>query len=123
MYHGCRNDLPGICTFCGIGGGIICRLLYNEDHNLFDRLNGISDYTRGYLESIMNAQRQVYGDFFLEDLLTQDILDELSRVCPYRPMSDGTETLSYVYANYFLCRKITSTERLALLKKLPSSLP
>lgn len=34
-----------------------------------------------------------------------------------RPMSDGTETLSYVYANYFLCRKITSTERLALLKK------
>ncbi|MFQ8777393.1 MAG: DUF3880 domain-containing protein [Roseburia sp.] len=97
--------------------------LYNEDHNLFDRLNGISDYTRGYLESIMNAQRQVYGDFFLEDLLTQDILDELSRVCPYRPMSDGTETLSYVYANYFLCRKITSTERLALLKKLPSSLP
>ena len=91
--------------------------LYNEDHNLFDRLNGISDYTRGYLESIMNAQRQVYGDFFLEDLLTQDILDELSRVCPYRPMSDGTETLSYVYANYFLCRKITSTERLALLKK------
>ena len=32
-------------------------------------------------------------------------------------MSDGTETLSYVYANYFLCRKITSTERLSLLKK------
>ena len=91
--------------------------LYNEDHNLFDRLNGISDYTRGYLESIMNAQRQVYGDFFLEDLLTQDILEELSRVCPYQPMSDGTETLSYVYANYFLCRKITSTERLSLLKK------
>ena len=65
----------------------------------------------------MNAQRQVYGDFFLEDLLTQDILEELSRVCPYQPMSDGTETLSYVYANYFLCRKITSTERLSLLKK------
>ena len=38
--------------------------LYNEDHNLFDRLNGISDYTRGYLESIMNAQRRYMATSF-----------------------------------------------------------
>lgn len=91
--------------------------LYNEDHNLFERLDGISEYTRGYLESIMSAQRQVYGDFFLEDLLTQDILSALQHACPYQPLADGTEPASYVYANYFLCRKITSDERILLLKK------
>ncbi len=38
--------------------------LYNEEHNLFERLNGLSDYTRGYLDSIMLAQQNVYGYFF-----------------------------------------------------------
>lgn len=32
-------------------------------------------------------------------------------------MSDGTESAAYVYANYFLCRKITARERLSLLKQ------
>lgn len=90
--------------------------LYNEEHNLFERLKNISDYTNGYLNAIMAAQQSVYGDFFLEKLLTENILADLQKVCPYQPMSDGTENAAYVYANYFLCRKITSNERLTLLK-------
>lgn len=90
--------------------------LYNEDHNFYDRLDHISDYTRGYLDSIMAAQQQVYGYSFLEDLLTPHILDDLQNCIPYKPMADGTESAAYVYANYFFCRKITSNERLALLK-------
>ena len=38
--------------------------LYNEEHNLFERLNGLSDYTKGYLDSIMLAQQKVYGYLF-----------------------------------------------------------
>lgn len=90
--------------------------LYNEEHNFYDRLNNISDYTRGYLDSIMAAQQQVYGYSFLEELLTPDILEDLQKCIPYKPMPDGAESPSYVYANYFLCRKITSNERLSLLK-------
>lgn len=90
--------------------------LYNEDHNFYDRLHTISDYTRGYLDSIMAAQQQIYGAFFLEQLLTAPILEDLQKCIPYSPMPDGTESAAYVYANYFLCRKITSNERLSLLK-------
>ncbi len=90
--------------------------LYNEEHNFYDRLNDISDYTRGYLDSIMAAQQQVYGYFFLDELLTPPILADLQKCIPYKPMADGTESAAYVYANYFLCRKITSTERISLLK-------
>ena len=61
--------------------------LYNEEHNLFERLNGLSDYTRGYLDSIMLAQQNVYGYFFLEDLLTPPILEDLQAACPYQPLS------------------------------------
>ena len=66
--------------------------LYNEEHNLFERLNGLSDYTRGYLDSIMLAQQNVYGYFFLEDLLTPPILEDLQAACPYQPLPDGTES-------------------------------
>ena len=75
--------------------------LYNEDHNFFDRLETISDFTRGYLDAIMHAQQNVYGSFFLEDLLTPDIIADLQKAAPYTPMSDGTESAAYVYANYF----------------------
>lgn len=90
--------------------------LYNEDHNFYDRLTTVSDYTKGYLDSIMAAQQQIYGSFFLEELLTPPILEDLQKCIPYHPMADGTESASYVYANYFLCRKITNNERLTLLR-------
>lgn len=90
--------------------------LYNEDYHLFERLTSISPYTRGYLDAVMAIQQKVYGYQFLEDLLTSDILADLQKSCPYTPLPDGTETDAYVYANYFLCRKVTSRERIALLK-------
>ena len=90
--------------------------IYNEEHNLFDRFKDISDTTRGYLDAIMLAQQKIYGQFFLESLLTPGIVTDLQKSVPYQPMPDGTESAAYVYANYFLCRKITSNERITLLK-------
>lgn len=90
--------------------------LYNEDHNLYERLSGITDYTRGYLEGVMAAQQRLYGCFLMEELLTPDIISDMQKAVPYAPMPDGAESLAYVYANYFLARKVTSNERISLLK-------
>lgn len=92
--------------------------LYNEEHNFFERLEGLSDYTTGYLDAIMSAQQKTYGQFFLEEILTPSILEDMEKAVPYSPMSDGIESNAYVYANYFLCRKITSNERITLLKNI-----
>lgn len=89
--------------------------LYNEDHNFFDRLATANDYTKGYLDAIMEAQLKVQGYNFIEEVLTPDILAELQRVCPYTPMSSGIETPKYIYSNYFIDRKLTSIERQRLL--------
>ena len=47
--------------------------MYNEKHNFYERMKNISPYTKGYLEGIMQAQSQVYGDYFIEQLLKPDI--------------------------------------------------
>ena len=98
--------------------------LYNESHNLFERLSGITEYTKGFLDAIMQAQSKIYGYNFLEELLqTNSILDDLSRVLPYESDCYGIETPEYIYANYFLCRKITSIERQQLLSSIAEHFP
>lgn len=92
--------------------------LYNEKHNLYDRFEQLDPYTKGYLEGIMQAQRQIYGCNFLEQALTPEILEQLTKTVPLQPNKDGHETLAYLYANYFLCRKITQTDRQEVFYRL-----
>lgn len=89
--------------------------LYNEEHNFLDRMKDLDDYTKGYLDAIMNSQRKISGYFFIEELLTPNILDVMKRSLEYNTLPGGTESDSFIYANYFLARKITSTERQELL--------
>ena len=66
----------------------------------------------------MNAQRKVNGYFFIEDLLTPDILSDMKQSVPYLTRPDGTESDAYIYANYFIARKLTSLERIDLLQNI-----
>jgi len=97
--------------------------LYNEDHNFFDRLKGINQYTKGYLDAIMDAQLKIYGYNFIEELLSTDIIKELKRIVPYELDENGVETLEYIYANYFINRKLTSIERKQLLTAAAKIVP
>lgn len=92
--------------------------MYNEKYTFYDRLKDLSGYTRGYLEGLMRAQLNVYGEFFVEQMLKGKVLDELERVMPYKPNSDGIETSQYIYANYFIARKMAEIERFEVLKKV-----
>lgn len=89
--------------------------LYTEEHNLFDRLVGLPDFTRGYLDGIMQLQQKVYGKFFIEELLNEQILKDMAASLEYKTQSGSVESPAYVYANYFIARKITARERHALL--------
>lgn len=89
--------------------------MYNEKHNLFERLENLSPYTRGYLDSIMQAQLKVYGTYFIQELLTSNILEELQKCVPYTRNRDGIESPAYIYSDYFIARKITQMERHDLL--------
>jgi len=110
-----RDKLSADVSFVGA--------LYHEDHNFFDRLSGLKDYSKGYLDGIMAAQLKIYGYNFIEELLNEDITKDLIRVSPYKNDYQGVETPQYIYANYFINRKLTQMERMSLLTALSKETP
>lgn len=97
--------------------------LYNEEHNFFERLAGANEYLKGYLGGIMDAQLKVSGYNFIEEALTPNIIRTLQAVCPYENDRYGVETPAYIYANYFINRKLTSMERHSLLTLIAQKYP
>ncbi len=89
--------------------------LYNENHNLYDSLNNLPPYIKGYLDGLLQAQAHVYGYNFLEECLTPFITSQIQNTVHYKKNPDGVEPLSYIFSDYYLCRKLTSLERIEYL--------
>lgn len=89
-----------------------------KKHQLYSRLQNVDDYTRGYLEGAIQAQKKIYGDLILEEMITPGIMEEISKVQPWTMNEDGFERPSWVFAHYFLARRVTALERYEVLKML-----
>lgn len=106
----------------GLSGDIsFVGAMYNEKHNLYDRLSGMSDFVKGYLDGAMAAQMKVQGYYFIEELLKGQVLEEMKKALEYKPNRDGVETAEYVYSDYFIARKIAGLERKRILSMLSES--
>lgn len=93
--------------------------MYSEKkHQLFRHLDGLDDYAAGYIAAVMEAQKKIYGVSVLENSLHEDIIKRLQTVCPMMENGDGLENIEWVFANYFLARKLTAAERHELLEQL-----
>ena len=93
--------------------------MYSETRqHMFRHLEKLDDYTRGYLFGLMNAQKNIYGMDILEEALTPEVLESMRKVCPVTEHGDGLETVEWVFANYFLARKVTAMERQEILGRL-----
>lgn len=91
---------------------------HEERQDFFRYISGVNEYTAGYLKAIMKMQGELYGSFILEELLTDNIVRELQRVCPIQRGEDEWETDTWIYANYFLARKLTGDQRREQLELL-----
>lgn len=89
--------------------------LYTEKHQFYQRLDGISLYTRGYLEGIMAAQKNVYGYNFIQEILTPEIIEDMGKILPMEPDPRSVATKEYLFAQYVINRQITAMERTELL--------
>lgn len=97
--------------------------LYTEKHTLYDRMTKLDEHTRGYLEGVMASQMLVYGYSFIENTLTPQIIANMQKAMPLETTPGGMETVQYTYANYFLYRKMTQTERTETLNGISKILP
>ncbi len=86
----------------------------------FDRLQNPSPYMKGYLDAIMEAQLRVYGYYFIEELLTNEIVEDFKNHFPYFYCLPGDNFLSdrYTLANLYIGSKITVMERDTILRHL-----
>lgn len=99
--------------------------LYTENvkSGFFSRFDSVSQYTKGYLDGVMAAQKNVFGYNFVQETLTPSILKDLETACPSKPNEDGVESNEYVYSQYFINRQITATERTEIIRYISQYFP
>ena len=77
-------------------------------------ISPLSDYSRGYLEAIAESQFQIYGYYFIDELLTPSFMDMLNE--EYANKSPGMDFhITREQLSYSLSTHITRKERLLLL--------
>ena len=91
--------------------------LYTEKHCFFDRMK-VSDYTSGYLRGIMEAQKKVYGDNFIQRSLTPEVIADMYKSLPMEPDAGSACTKEFLFAQYVINRQITREERTEVLNEL-----
>ena len=95
--------------------------LYNEEHNLYDRLKEkLDDYTSGCLDGILAAQKNLLTGSIIEDVLAQkkELVISMYKAMPY-PLTEGSIADElYVYANYFMCRKAANLQRMEIIREV-----
>lgn len=89
-----------------------------KSHYKFHYLDKLDEYTKGYLEGVMQAQKKIYGFNFVEETLTPAIMENMRKVCPLYNSGDGFETVEWVFATYFIDQRITAMERFEILDML-----
>lgn len=86
----------------------------------YDKLNGASPFLTGYLDGVMNAQMQVYGYYFIEDLIKDSMVEEFKTHMPgfYQYPAESYLTDKTTVCQLYIGNKITAMERLATMRVL-----
>lgn len=91
----------------------------------YDRLTGASEYLKGYLNGIMDAQEKLYGCYFLEEALTDAIVDDFREHLPgfYIPTEKSIRNDRIAMSRLYLAPKISASERIHTMTALGKRFP
>lgn len=89
--------------------------LYHEEHDFYGRMEGLSKYTQGYLEGLINSQLLIQGYDVASKCLTP-VFDDLKKALNVDYSNELAAPADYFYSQYMLNRKITSLERTNIVK-------
>ncbi len=90
--------------------------LYIEKYDYYSKMMPyLSEYTKGYLDALMDAQMKIQGYDLVQGALSP-VVDELYKIYPVDPEPDGVESREYFYEQYVVNRRITAMERIDLLE-------
>lgn len=94
--------------------------LYTEKCRYDKLLPQLSDYTKGYVDGLIQAQMKIAGFNFIYDTLPEDVISEIASVDSgfYKGTDVFTDTDRYLVAHQYIGFKMACTERQALLSAL-----
>lgn len=85
----------------------------------YNRLKEKDSFLKGYLDGIIEAQLKVYGYNFLEECITDEILQEFKAAVPFYQFPEkSNKNEKAAMAHLYLGNKVTEQERLRLLKRV-----
>lgn len=91
--------------------------LYMDERNYFDQITGLSQYVRGYIEGLCEAQLKIFGYNILSDVLTEDIVSEIEKSVSFH-MDPGYSLTFRQFIIDAINKKITIMERSRTLSLL-----
>lgn len=91
-----------------------------SDKNPLNRISGLSDYSKGYIEALVESSLQIYGYNPIEASITMDLANELKQ-CDSSFFSiekEITDSTKYVAAHSYVGMQVAETERIRTLNAL-----
>lgn len=79
-------------------------------------LYGANIYTKGYIEGILQAQFRIYGYNFIDDLISDEILNDINS--SFEKLGQSTVALNRRGLSYAISTQITHLERSFLLEQM-----
>lgn len=91
----------------------------------FDKLDNPPAHLLGFLDGLIDVQQKINGADVIEGLLTQPMIDAFKAHMPdyYAPLDAPYLTDAAIISQYYIGNKITSLERVRILKRLSSTFP
>lgn len=74
------------------------------------------DQTKGYIEGILQAQLRVYGYYFIDELITDELLTNINN--SFKTLGQTTPQLNHRGLSYAIASQITHLERSFLLEQM-----
>ena len=113
----CENDRQKYSSDISFVGS-----LYQEKNPLH-ALSSLPDYVSGYIDGLVDASLKVYGYNFVEEALTDDIVNSVKKADAsfYAPADTVADSSRYVTAHRYIGMQIAETERIRTLNKLAES--
>lgn len=82
----------------------ICPIIFQEVH------------IKGYIEGILQAQLRIYGYYFIDELITDELLDSVNQ--SFRKIGQTSLTLNRKGLSFAIASEITNLERCFLLEQM-----
>lgn len=93
--------------------------LYREK-NPYRELTQLPDYTKGFVNALVEASLKIYGSNVIEASLTEEVVADIKKAAPdfYTPNKPVTNTDAYIAAHRYIGVQVTELERIRTLNML-----